>query len=355
MNRMPNRLVHSMAVFVLMLAAGSALAAGPAFVVERRVSIPQERFSEVHWAPAGGRLAARTFRSVAIIDATTGEADTFSIPAIEHVAWSPDGRWLALRSTPGARASGRARQDRVHVVKAEKAPRAERVRTVVDTALVRPEMRHPVAWKGDALLSTLQDSVWVDRPVAPSAAPKAGLAAYWFAPPGVPGSSERVYVGVVGSDGRFETREIPPPPSTMHAPRIDPTRPISRGWRPIRMTPDGSRILTTAREADGEIYMILGADGSPQSRFTDGLGPTDLSTDGQWILAQAEVMGTRKLEGSELFLVRAADGRAFALTGTGSVIETDAAFEPGTLRIACIDQTDGAVLIGRIEGLPGGR
>jgi hypothetical protein len=352
MSRVSSRLVHALVLSVFMIAAGSALAAGPAFIVERRVSIPKERFSELHWAPAGGELAARTFRTVAIIDAASGEADTFSIPAVEHVAWSPDGRWLALRSTPSARASGRERRDRVYVVESGKSPGAERVRTIVDTTLVRVDLRHPVAWKGDALLATMQDSAWFDHAVVPGAAPKEGLAAYWLAPPAMPGSSERVYVGVIGADGRFETREIPPPPSTMHAPRIDPARPISRGWSPIRMTPGGGMILATAREAEGEVYMILGADGSPRSRFDDGLGPTDLSTDGQWILAQAEVVGPAKLEGSELFLVRAADGKAFPLTGTGTAIETDAVFEPGTLRVACIDQADGAALIGRIEGLP---
>lgn len=355
MSRIPSCLSVPLAFFTLAAWSSAGSAGGPSFVLERRVTVPDERVRELSWAPVGGRLAALTFRTLAIVNASTGAVDTLGVPAVEQMAWSPDAAWLAVRSTPSARATGRERRDRVLLVSAKETAGEERVRVIRDTTIAPAEGRHSIAWIGRELLAVMQDSVWVDLPLAPGAAPEPGLAACWLRPPSVPGTAERVFIGVVNAEGRLEPREIPPPPSTLTTQRLAPEQQYSRGWSPVRQTQDGRLLLVTAREADGDAYMLLGEDGHPLSRFTDGLGPSDLSRDGRWILAQAEVTGTQKLENSELFLVRVADGRAFPLTGTAGAIETDAVFEPGNRRLACIDQADGSILIGRIEGLPEGR
>jgi hypothetical protein len=321
--------------------------------VERRVSLPSERFREFQWSPEGGRLAALSFRQLVIADAGSGAVDTLGFLGVQQMAWSPGGRWIGARATPVVRASGRERRSVVIVIDTDGGGDQPRVRALSDTTSIRSELRRTLAWAGPDLLAVCQDSVWTMSAVAPGALPAPGTTMIRTATPRLAGAGDRLFLGVVTADGRIEERELPPPPTilTDFSGRAD--APVPLWWFPTRLSRDGAHLLIAAREPTADVvYMILATDGRVEHRFADGLIASDLSADGKWVLSQAETAGTQKLDGSELFLVRVSDGRAFPLTGTMDTIETDAVFEPGGTRLACLDQKDGSILIGRIEGLP---
>lgn len=340
--------------FILLSAwVSAAAAAGPSFVVERRVNVGSERFREFRWAPTGGRLAALTFRQLMIVDAATGDVDTIGPVGVQQMVWSPQARWIGARTTPAFRAGGRERRSVMVVIAAQPGGEGPRVRAVTDTVTIASELRRTLGWAGPDLMAVCQDSVWTTIAVVPGAEATPGARVLRMGTPVYPGTGDRIFLAEVNPEGRIEERELPAPPSILSDFGGRPGKPLPLWWLPTRMTPDGAHMLFSAREpVAGDVNLILAPDGRVEHRFEDGLVATDLSADAKWILSQAETMGTQVLDSSELFLVRVADGRAFPLTGTLGVVETDAAFEPGTMRVACLDQKDGSILIGRIEGLP---
>jgi hypothetical protein len=284
------------------------------------------------------------------VDAATGAVDTFTIPPFNQYAWSPSGERIVVRATPAAAPAGR--RDMILVCSVGSAAGEGRITTLCDSIITeeRPAAK-AIAWLGPDLLAALRDTSWTLLPLAPGAASLPGWRSVWASPVGT-GASTDIQVGAVDSTGRFEVRSVIPPPSLL-APPVAGTEQRVLWWQPVRLRPDGSAILVSAMEKEaGVFYLLLAPDGRILREFRDGLTPGDLSEDGRWILAHAEITGTERLENSELFLVRSDTGRAYPLTSTLEATETSPAFEPGGFRVACLDMKDGSILVGRLSDVP---